>query len=222
MSEDFIGKFVSHRRDEFYLATKCGCNPGDDDNPHVWSGQQFEGNIEESLRRMNVDYIDIWQMHNPTCEVVDQGDLLKAMEKVKAAGKIGFVSISSTFPHITEFLAQDVFDSFQIPYSALQREHEEVISQVAKQGAGTIIRGGVGKGDPHHSGCPNENLWENWDKANLDELLEVGGGQNGFYAPIHHFPPRCPHDHRRHVESGSSAKQYQDISKRAVIRKRLS
>ena len=70
--------------------------------------------------------------------------------------------------------------SYQISYSALHREHEEVISQVARQGAGTIIRGGVAKGDPHHSGCPNEDAWESWNNANLDDLLEVGEGRTDF------------------------------------------
>ena len=180
MSEDFIGKCISHRRNEFYLATKCGCNPTDKDKPHVWNGHQLEQNIETSLKRMKTDYIDIWQLHNPTCEEVEKGDLIRVMEDVKASGKIRFISISSTLPHITTFMEQDVFDSFQIPYSSLQREHEEVISRVAEKGAGTIIRGGVGRGDPLKSGTPNEDLWKNWEKANLDELLEEGQSRTDF------------------------------------------
>jgi len=180
MSEDFIGKCISHRRNEFYLATKCGCNPTDKDKPHVWNGHQLEQNIETSLKRMKTDYIDIWQLHNPTCEEVEKGDLIRVMEDVKASGKIRFIPISSTLPHITTFMEQDVFDSFQIPYSSLEREHEEVISRVAEKGAGTIIRGGVGRGDPLKSGTPNEDLWKNWEKANLDELLEEGQSRTDF------------------------------------------
>jgi len=51
---------------------------------------------------------------------------------------------------------------------------------VAQKGAGTIIRGGVGKGDPQHSGTPNEKLWKNWGKANLDELLDEGQSRTDF------------------------------------------
>ena len=55
-SEEFIGRFISHRRDEFILATKCGCtfeDKGDhDDTPHVWTRENLLHNIETSLERM--------------------------------------------------------------------------------------------------------------------------------------------------------------------------
>ena len=79
VSEDFIGKYISHRRDEFYLATKCGCNPTDKDKPHIWEGQQLEQNIETSLRKMKVDYVDVWQLHNPTVDEFEKGSLLETM-----------------------------------------------------------------------------------------------------------------------------------------------
>jgi aryl-alcohol dehydrogenase-like predicted oxidoreductase len=184
-SEEYIGKYISTRRSEYYLATKCGCHlidKGDHDEtiPHVWTKENLLHNIEESLKRMKTDYIDIWQLHNPTPEQVEQGDLITVMEKVKESGKIGHVSVSSNLPDIKTFIKWDVFDSFQIPYSALQREHENIICMVAEKGAGTIIRGGVGRGDPEQSGAPNVNLWKNWDKANLDELLEQGQGRTDF------------------------------------------
>jgi len=183
-SEEYIGKYISHRRSEYYLATKCGCSfldKGDyDETPHFWTKENLLHNIETSLKRMKTDYIDVWQLHNPSCEEVEKGDLIRVMEEVKASGKIRCIAISSTLPHIATFLEQDVFDSFQIPYSALQREHEEIISRVAEKGAGTIIRGGVGKGDPQHSGTPNEEIWKNWGKAKLDELLEEGQSRTDF------------------------------------------
>ncbi len=180
MSEDFIGKYISHRRDEFYLATKCGCNPTDKDKPHVWEGQQLEQNIETSLQRMKVDYVDVWQLHNPTVDEFEKGSLLETMQKVKDSGKVRSISISSTHPYIEKFIQLGVFDTFQIPYSALQREHEEAISKAAQAGAGTIIRGGVAKGEPGRSGMPNEKTWGNWDKARLNELLQEGQSRTDF------------------------------------------
>ena len=183
-SEEYIGKYISHRRGEYYLATKCGCqivDHGDhDETPHIWTKENLLHNIETSLKRMKTDHIDIWQMHNPTPEDVEKGGLIKVMEQVKKSGKVSHISISSTLPYITTFIDWDIFDSFQIPYSALQREHEDVISLAAEKGAGTIIRGGVGRGDPAHSSTPNEDLWENWKKAGLDELLQEGQSRTDF------------------------------------------
>jgi aryl-alcohol dehydrogenase-like predicted oxidoreductase len=71
-----------------------------------------------------------------------------------------------------------IFDAFQIPYSALQRDHEEVISRASDAGAGTIIRGGVARGAPddwegrHYYMVSSETMRDYWDTARLDELLD--------------------------------------------------
>jgi aryl-alcohol dehydrogenase-like predicted oxidoreductase len=73
LSEEFIGRFIRQRRSEFYLATKCGCTVveyGDvAETSHVWTRVNLLHNIETSLRRMQTEYVDVWQLHNPT--VVD-------------------------------------------------------------------------------------------------------------------------------------------------------
>ena len=55
-SEERIGKYLSHRRDEFYLATKCGCNIDEDGNRlepgHLWTAERLRTNIDQSLRRL--------------------------------------------------------------------------------------------------------------------------------------------------------------------------
>ena len=67
-NEDRIGKYVSHRRDEFYLATKCGCNidaEGKGVEPgHLWTADRLRRNVEQSLRRLRTDHVDLLQMHN--------------------------------------------------------------------------------------------------------------------------------------------------------------
>jgi aryl-alcohol dehydrogenase-like predicted oxidoreductase len=69
-----------------------------------------------------------------------------------------------------------VFDAFQIPYSALQREHEEVIARASAAGAGIIIRGGVARGAPTdwqrvYYMLPGNTMRDRWEQARLDELL---------------------------------------------------
>jgi aryl-alcohol dehydrogenase-like predicted oxidoreductase len=184
LSEEYIGRFISHRRGEYYLGTKCGCtvvDAGDTaQTPHVWTRDNLLHNIDTSLRRMKTDYVDVWQLHNPTVEQVEGGDLVRVMEEVKAAGKVRWIGISSTLPHITTFLAWGVFDTFQIPYSALERAHETVITAAAQAGAGTIIRGGVARGAPEEGGLGRRDRWAIWEQAKLDELLAPGESRSAF------------------------------------------
>jgi len=184
MSEEYIGRFISRRRNEFYLATKCGCTvvgAGDhDETPHVWTRENLLHNIDTSLRRMKTDYIDVWQLHNPSVEQVESNDLVQVMEEVKAAGKVRWIGISSTLPHISTYIKWGVFDTFQIPYSALERAHETAITAAAQAGAGTIIRGGVARGAPEEGGLGQRDRWARWEQARLDELLAPGESRSAF------------------------------------------
>jgi aryl-alcohol dehydrogenase-like predicted oxidoreductase len=62
-----------------------------------------------------------------------------------------------------------VFDTFQIPYSALERTHETLIAKASKAGAGIIIRGGAAKGGP---GKEQGDFWETWQRVGIDDLLD--------------------------------------------------
>jgi aryl-alcohol dehydrogenase-like predicted oxidoreductase len=64
-----------------------------------------------------------------------------------------------------------VADVFQIPYSAVEREHEAAITAAAQKGAGIVIRGGAAKGAPTE-GKQSGLQWERWRRAHLDDLLD--------------------------------------------------
>ncbi len=195
-SEEFIGKFISQRRGEFYLATKCGCtlvDRGDhDETPHVWTRENLLHNIETSLKRMRTDYVDLWQIHNAPVEDVEKGNLIQVMEEVQKSGKARWIGISSTLPHISAYIQWGKFAAFQIPYSALERTHETIISDAAKSGAGTIIRGGVARGAPDEAGLGNKDRWAIWDQAKLDELRGPGESRTAF---LLRFTLSHPHMH---------------------------
>lgn len=183
-SEEYIGRFLSRRRDEFTLATKCGCtvvrrDENTDDTPHVWTRENLFRGLHESLARMKTDYVDIMQLHNPSVEQCEEGDLVSVLQEMKEQGKVRWIGCSSTEPHLSTYIEWGVFDTFQIPYSALERQHEELIQKAADSGAGVIVRGGVARGEPG-AGLGNTERWAIWEKAGLDDLLSPGETRTQF------------------------------------------
>jgi aryl-alcohol dehydrogenase-like predicted oxidoreductase len=183
-SEEFIGRFLSHRRSEFYLATKCGCkvtyrDEHTDDTPHEWTRENLFRGLHESLERMKTDYVDLMQLHNPTVEQCDRGDLVAVLQEMKQQGKVRWIGCSSTLPHIVTFIERGLFDVYQVPYSALERVHEEVITKAAQSGAGVIDRGGVARGEPG-AGMGNTDRWKTFEAANLDDLRDQHESRTAF------------------------------------------
>jgi aryl-alcohol dehydrogenase-like predicted oxidoreductase len=185
-AEAHIGRCISGRRQEFFLASKCGCpldvttfSPSERTRfgtplprLHDYSRKNLMDAVHQSLRRMKTDYLDIVQFHfSPAKEVLEHEGAIQTLQDLKRAGKIRFLGCSSILPNLIDHIQMDVFDVFQIPYSALQPEHETAIADAAKAGAGIVIRGGVARGEPR-KGQGAANVWKLWEHAKLDDLLE--------------------------------------------------
>jgi len=185
-AEGHIGRCIASRRQEFFLASKCGCpldvtkfTPSERTRfgvplprLHDYSRKNIIDAVHQSLERMQTDYLDIVQFHfSPARAVLEHEGAIETLHDLQRTGKIRFLGCSSILPHLTEHIAMGVFDVLQIPYSALQPEHEAAITAAAKAGAGIVIRGGVARGEPG-AGQGSTNVWQPWEKARMDELLE--------------------------------------------------
>jgi aryl-alcohol dehydrogenase-like predicted oxidoreductase len=177
-SEELIGRFIAHRRSEYFLASKCGCVPGAAlGAKHIHTAENIQAGVEESLRRMKTDYLDLVQFHQSlTRRQFEEHGALEAALALKQQGKVRFIGVSGTLPALVEQIEMGVFDAFQIPYSALQREHENIISRASTLGAGIIIRGGIARGAPSdwlrtYYMLPGTMMRQRWENAHLDELL---------------------------------------------------
>jgi aryl-alcohol dehydrogenase-like predicted oxidoreductase len=178
LSEERIGRYIGHRRDEYYLASKCGCLVGapparhGERNPHVFTHENIVAGVEQSLVRMKTDHLDVVQFHSsPSRQTLAENGAIEALLDLKRAGKVRFIGMSATFPHLQDHIAMGVFDVFQIPYSAVEREHEAAITAASTAGAGIVIRGGAAKGAP----SPEKRTgpqWNRWRQAGLDDLLQ--------------------------------------------------
>jgi aryl-alcohol dehydrogenase-like predicted oxidoreductase len=104
---------------------------------------------------MKTDYLDVVQFHaSPSRRTLEEHGALDALLELREAGKVRFIGMSGTLPHLIDHIAMGIFDVFQIPYSAVEREHEAAIATAAQQGAGIVIRGGAAKGAPTEGSKP--------------------------------------------------------------------
>ena len=147
-------------------------------------------NIADSLLKMRTDYVDILQLHNPDAESVEKAGLVDILRELKGGGAVRHIGCSSTSPYLETYIEWDVFDVFQIPYSALERRHENLITMAAEGGAGVIIRGGVAKGEPGR-GLGSGDRWQTFEKAKLDELLKPGETRTAFLLRFTLSHPHC-------------------------------
>jgi aryl-alcohol dehydrogenase-like predicted oxidoreductase len=178
VSEERIGRYIAERRSEYYLASKCGClvgappAPRGQRSPHVFTRDNILAGVEQSLTRMQTDYLDVLQFHiSPSRQTLEQNGALETVLELKRTGAIRFVGMSGTLPNLSDHIAMGAFDVFQIPYSAVEREHEAIITAAAEAGAGIVIRGGAAKGAPTE-GKQGGMQWERWQQVHLDDLLD--------------------------------------------------
>jgi aryl-alcohol dehydrogenase-like predicted oxidoreductase len=178
LSEERIGRHLSHRRDEYFLASKCGCVVGGSQMEHVHTAENIRRGVENSLRLLRTDHLDLVQFHRSlTREELERDGALQEALRLKEEGKDRLVGVSGTLPNLVEQIEMSVFDAFQIPYSVLQREHEDVLARAADTGHGTIVRGGVARGAPvdwsrTYYMLPGSTMRDRWQEARLDELLD--------------------------------------------------
>jgi aryl-alcohol dehydrogenase-like predicted oxidoreductase len=95
-SEEIVGKAVKGRRDDLVIATKFGRPMGEDPNRRGGSRRWIMRAVEDSLRRLDTDYIDLYQIHRPDYET-ELGETLSALSDLVSAGKIRAFG-SSMFP----------------------------------------------------------------------------------------------------------------------------
>lgn len=149
-SEEIVGKALAGgRRDKVVLATKVAMNWGDD-HESVWRdarAERIQKEVEDSLRRLQTDTIDIYQIHWPD-PVTPMEETAKAMEKLLKDGKIRAIGVSNFTPQeMDEFQKFAPLHSLQPPYNLFERGIEDdVLPYCLDNGIATITYGGLCRG----------------------------------------------------------------------------
>jgi aryl-alcohol dehydrogenase-like predicted oxidoreductase len=145
-SEEIVGKALKGRRDQVVLATKLGRPMGDDPNQQGASRRWIMTAAENSLRRLQSDYIDLYQIHRPD-PGTDIEETLSALSDLVRSGKVRVIG-SSAMPASDMVEAQwaavrrglERFRTEQPAYSILNRGIEaEVLPVAERYGMGTLV-----------------------------------------------------------------------------------
>ncbi|HEU5025483.1 MAG TPA: aldo/keto reductase [Spirillospora sp.] len=152
-SEEVVGKALKGRRDNVVLATKVSRPMGDDPNQQGASRRWLMTAVENSLRRLRTDHIDLYQIHRPD-PTTDIEETLSALSDLVRSGKVRAIG-TSNMPASDIVEAQWVaerrglarFRTEQPPYSLLSRGIEREVLPVAQRyGVGTLVWGPLGQG----------------------------------------------------------------------------
>src|ERR1035437_8952565 len=152
-SEEIVGKALKGRRDSVVLATKFSRAMGDDPNRQGTSRRWIMTAVEDSLRRLQTDHIDLYQIHRLDPDT-DIEETLSALSDLIHSGKVRVIG-SSTTPAsdiveaqwVAERRGLERFRTEQPPYSILNRSIEaEVLPVAQRYGMGTLVWSPLAKG----------------------------------------------------------------------------
>lgn len=145
LSETLVGNVISKDRDSWIVATKFGHKFHQNfTRDELWTAQDVRKQLEESLRALKTDYIDLYQFHSGTDEAFNQEDLWKMLQEQVQAGKIRHLGISigsNDNLYQTERATQVGAEAIQVIYNRLDRIPEErVFPSCQQQNLGVLAR----------------------------------------------------------------------------------
>ncbi|MDT3428890.1 aryl-alcohol dehydrogenase-like predicted oxidoreductase [Paenibacillus forsythiae] len=189
-SEQILGKALKSKRHQAIIATKVRARMGPGPNDLGLSRLHMIRQVEESLRRLETDYIDLYQIHNPD-QLTDWEETLRALDDLIRSGKVRYIGCSNMqgweimkTRGISELRGLTAFKSSQSYYSLTAREIErEIIPVLNDQKMGLIVwsplSGGFlsGKYTREHQGDPddrhNKAAFPPVDKEKAFRILDV-------------------------------------------------
>lgn len=149
LNEEMLGKALKEKRQAIILATKVGNQWNADGETWSWNARKeyILESVENSLRRLNTDYLDLYQLHGGTMDD-DIDGVIEAFERLKQQGKIRHYGISSIRPAvISEYVRRSSIVSVMMQYSLLDRRPEDACLDLLKENEiGVLARGPLAQG----------------------------------------------------------------------------
>jgi len=213
LGEELLRDVLATHRDEIVLTTKCGYDieaerkyPGQSERPHDWRPESIRRQLDGSLRRLGVDHIDLYQLHNPRIEPILDDDLWAELEALRSEGKIRElgVALGPAIGWVEEgciaIRDRDIV-SLQTVFNILEQEpgltfaaepnvvagRVGLISRVPHASdalSGKVTRDTVFPPGDHRAHRNRDNMLDNFDKADTLAFLWEGTGRTRGQAAI--------------------------------------
>jgi aryl-alcohol dehydrogenase-like predicted oxidoreductase len=212
LGEDLLTDILKTHRDEIVLTTKCGYDieaarkwPGQSERPHDWRPESLRAQLEGSLRRLGIECIDLYQLHNTRIDPILDDALWDELEKFRAEGKIRELGVALG-PAIgwvdegIEAIRTRPIVSLQTVFNVIEQEPgltfgnepnvpEQVglISRVPHASdalSGKVTRDTVFPAGDHRAHRNRDNMLDNFDKAEALTFLWDGTGRTIAQAAI--------------------------------------
>jgi hypothetical protein len=144
ISEELLGVVASDRRDEYVLATKAGHFLPRDEGED-WTYDLIISSIDRSLELMKTDHVDIVQLHSCKVEVLERGDVIRALQDAKAAGKTRYIGYSGDNENAKWAVTSGLFDTLQTSFNLVdQNARTNLFEDVEARDMGLIIKRPIG------------------------------------------------------------------------------
>jgi len=151
IAEQVLGSALGADRDKVCIATKFGRYHSRGHTNELFDGETVTWSVEQSLRRLSTDRLDVLFFHSPTHPDKIKDDVWAALENLKSSGKVRFIGLSCGFIGDTAKMTRAWADTgridvAQIAYSLTYREWEPIIEHLGKQGIGIVARESLANG----------------------------------------------------------------------------
>jgi aryl-alcohol dehydrogenase-like predicted oxidoreductase len=171
-SEEWIGRTISHRRSEYILATKAG-HIVEGLHGEEWTAPLILNSIEQSLKRMKTDYLDLVQLHSCEIDVLERGQVIQALLEAKQDGKTRYIGYSGDGDAALWAIESRQFDTLQVTFNLIHQEAaQEVIPEAEANHMGIIIKHPIANaiwGTQVSTGSA-----PNWNQQKSQAMLDMG------------------------------------------------
>ncbi|PZD92917.1 aldo/keto reductase [Paenibacillus sambharensis] len=141
-SEEKIGRAISHRRQEYYLFSKCGEGSSVGLDYPDWDARNVRPSVERSLKRLQTDYLDLVLIHSCSEAILRQGDLIQEVKKLKEDGLVRYIGYSGDSTNALYAIQTDEFDVLETSLNIADQEPIDLktLEEAEKRQMGIIIK----------------------------------------------------------------------------------
>jgi aryl-alcohol dehydrogenase-like predicted oxidoreductase len=175
LSEERIGRHLAHRRQDFVLSTKVGYAV---EGLPDWTYDCIVGGVERALRLMRTDWLDIVHLHSCPLAVLQQDEVIRALDDCRRAGKLRVAAYSGDNAELAAAIADGRFGAIQTSISVCDQVNlDQRLPRAVERGLGVIAKRPIAGAVWRHAQRPDDfaegQYWDRWQAMGFAEALPL-------------------------------------------------